>query len=106
MESAHIFIKRINNSEFIINLNRKIPELSQKIVSDVFYLDIENYTFKEDYSYNYSLVNSQQILLKIKPEKEILNTKLNIKTNFTDYDLMYDDQKNFIYSLEGTIEID
>ena len=97
-------LSRLNNTAFLVELSRRINQLDATNLGKIFSIEMEGLRRKE-YNYTMTIGSSKVILLNMGFSKGFYNKTLHVKTNFTSFDFVYDENRNSVLSLESYYDI-
>lgn len=98
-------LSRLNNTSFLLELDRRINELNNKKLENVFAVSINGLVKGKDYDLKMKAGSSKVILLNFSFKRSFYNKVLKVSTNFTDFEHVYDEDRNFIFGLDAHYKI-
>lgn len=102
---ATMVISRLNNTAFLLQLTKKVAQLDSTNLDKIFTVDVEGLERGKDFGYELQIGSSKTVLLNMDIRKGVYNATMNVRTNFTEFGVLYDENRDFIYSLDGNYTI-
>ena len=102
---ATLVISRLNNTAFLLQLTKKVAQLDATNLDKIFSVEIDGLKHGKDYTYALQIGSAKTVLLDVDFKTGLYNATMHVKTNYTEFESLYDENRDFIYSLEGSYMI-